>query len=412
MHFLYNFLTHISTFFIWVAQLFNPKMKLFVKGRKLVFDQLRTAIDIDDQTIWFHCASLGEFEQGVPVMERVKKMYTGHKLVITFFSPSGYEVKKNAPIADVITYLPLDTPRNVRKFLKLVHPSVVVFVKNEIWPNYLFEIKKNSIPVVLISALFRNEQSFFKSSGRFMRKALFSFDHIFVQDQHSLELLNGIEYHDATIGGDTRFDRVSKQLEHDNTLDFVSNFKQESICVVMGSTWPEDEQLYTAYINDSPSDVKFIIAPHKIDRTRIDAFIKTVNKKWVLFSEMDGKALPDFDILIVDTIGILTKIYSYADVAYIGGAMGKSGLHNILEAATFGIPIVIGKNFSKFPEALQLQHIGGLFSVKNSNEFSEILSKLVMDHEFRNKTGMISGHYVNSNTGATETITKFFEDLN
>jgi 3-deoxy-D-manno-octulosonic-acid transferase len=387
-------------------------MKSFVKGRKMVFDRLRSAIDNDDRTIWFHCASLGEFEQGVPVMDRIKKMYQDHKLVITFFSPSGYEVKKEDPIADVITYLPLDTPGNVRKFLKLVHPSFVVFVKNEIWPNYLFEIKKNDIPVVLISALFRKDQSFFKSSVHFMRKALFSFDHIFVQNQHSLELLKSIEYHKVTHSGDTRFDRVSKQLEQNNTLDFVSDFKQDSTCVVMGSTWPEDEKLYTDFVNGSSSNVKFIMAPHKIDRTKIDAFLKTVNKRSILYSEMDGKNLNEYDILIIDTIGLLTKAYSYANIAYVGGAMGKSGLHNILEAATFGIPIVIGKNFSKFPEALQLQHIGGLFSVKNSVEFSEIVSKLVMDNDFRNKTGMISGHYVNSNTGATDTILRYFEDLN
>jgi 3-deoxy-D-manno-octulosonic-acid transferase len=387
-------------------------MKLFVKGRMLVFDLLRSNIGTDDRTIWFHCASLGEFEQGVPVMKRIMNKYQDHKLVITFFSPSGYEVKKEDPIADVITYLPMDTPGNVRTFLKLVHPSVVVFVKNEIWPNYLFEIKKKNIPVILVSALFRKDQSFFKSSGRFMRKALFSFDHIFVQDQHSMDLLKSIDYNKATISGDTRFDRVSKQLEQNNTLEFVTDFKQDSTCVVMGSTWPEDEQLYLEFVNGSPSGVKFIIAPHKIDRVKIDSFLKTVNKKWILYSEIKGKDLADYDIMIIDTIGLLTKIYSYADVAYVGGAMGKSGLHNILEAATFGIPIVIGNNFSKFPEALQLQHIGGLFSVKDSEEFSEILSKLVMDPNFRNKTGMISGHYVNSNTGATDSIIRFFDDLN
>lgn len=412
MHFLYNFLTYTSKIFIGVYQHFNPKMKLFVKGRKSVFDQLRSKIDTEDRTIWFHCASLGEFEQGVPIMERIKGMYPGYKILITFFSPSGYEIKKNDSIADVITYLPLDTPGNVKYFLNLVHPSFVIFIKNEIWPNYLFEIKKNNIPVILISALFRTDQIFFKSSGRFMRKALFSFDHIYVQDQRSLDLLKSIEYNNVTISGDTRFDRVSRQLEQNNTLEFVSEFKQDSICVVLGSTWPEDEKLFTGFLNESASNVKFIIAPHKIDRPKIDAFLKAVNKKWVLYSEINGKVLDDYDVLIIDTIGLLTKIYNYADMAYIGGAMGKSGLHNILEAATFGIPIIIGNNFSKFPEAIQLQHIGGLFSVKNSDEFTEIMLKLVMDIDFRNKTGMISGHYVNSNTGATNTIIRFFEDLN
>jgi 3-deoxy-D-manno-octulosonic-acid transferase len=386
-------------------------MKQFVRGRGLVFDQLQSKIASSDRTLWFHCASLGEFEQGVTVMERLKLLYQGHKLVVTFFSPSGYEVKKGALIADVITYLPLDTPGNARRFLSLVHPTVAVFVKNEIWPNYLFEIKKDNIPLLLISALFRADQSFFRPSGRFMRKALFSFDHIFVQNQQSLELLKSIDYYETTISGDTRFDRVSRQLEQNNTLDFVTDFKQDSTCVVLGSTWPEDEQLYTGFMNGSPSNIKFIIAPHKIDRSKIDAFLKTINKRWVLYSEMEGKTLSEYDVLIIDTIGLLTRIYSYADVAYVGGGMGNSGLHNILEAATFGIPIVIGKNFSKFPEAVQLQHMGGLYSVKNSEEFSEILLKLVTDNDFRNKTGMISGHFVNSNTGATETILKYFEGL-
>lgn len=386
-------------------------MKTFVTGRRTVFKILTSNLKESDRTVWFHCASLGEFEQGVPIMEEVKSSYQDYKIVVTFFSPSGYEVKKNDPIADVITYLPLDKPNNVRRFLKIVHPSVAIFIKNEIWPNYLFELNKKRIPVILVSALFRSGQSFFKTSGGLMKRALFSFDHIFVQNEKSKELLSSIDYMNITISGDTRYDRVSKQIEQDNTLDFVEEFKQKSICIVMGSSWPEDEMVFTDYINAAPSNVKFILAPHKIDRSKIDSFRNNLNRESIIYSEMFGKDLKDFQVMIINTIGLLNKIYSYADIAYIGGGMGNSGLHNILEAATFGIPVIIGKNFKKFPEAIQLQHIGGLFSVGTSEECSEIFGKLVNDVDFRNKTGMICGHFISSNTGATKSILEYLKDL-
>ena len=386
-------------------------MKLFTEGRKDVFKTLASSINPNDKTIWFHCASLGEFEQGVPLMDTLKNKFPDHKLVVTFFSPSGYEVKKNDPIADVIVYLPLDTPSNSKKFIQLAHPSLAVFIKYEFWPNYLFQLKKNSIKTILVSGLFRENQLFFKPYGSFMRKALMSFDHFFVQDDTSEKLLHQINFKNTTISGDTRFDRVASQLQQDNNLDFISEFKQYSLCIVCGSTWTEDEEVLLDYINSASESVKFIIAPHKIEASKIETFRNRINKKVVLFSEKENKNLSDYSVLIVDTIGLLTKIYSYADVAYVGGAMGKTGLHNILEPITFGVPIVIGQNFKKFPEANALLELKGLFSVSNSKECSQILTKLISNEEFRKATGKIAESYAKSNIGATEKVVKYIDSL-
>ena len=321
--------------------------------------------------------------------------------MVSFFSPSGYEVKKNAPIADIVVYLPLDTVSNAKKFINAVHPSLVLFVKYEFWPNYLFELKNRNIPILLISGLFREGEVFFKGHGDFMRKALKSFDHIFVQDKASEKLLNDIDITNVTVSGDTRFDRVSHQIEQDNSLGFISAFKGNSLCIVCGSTWPEDEAVLLNYINKAPENVKFVVAPHNIDVSKSEYFRKKIQGASVLYSEKEGKELSDFSVFIIDTVGLLTKIYSYADIAYVGGAMGKTGLHNILEPATFGVPIVIGSNFKNFPEAQRLQQLAGLYVVDSAAECTEILHKLVTDNSFREKTGMIAGHFVNSNTGAT-----------
>jgi len=413
MRILYSFLTRVSYLFLWVAQFFSKKMRLFVSGRQAVFEKLAQHINKEDKTIWFHCASLGEFEQGLPIMEAVKKEYPAYKIVISFFSPSGYEVKKNTPIADVVVYLPLDTLPNAKNFIDAVHPSLVLFVKYEFWPNYLFELQKRDIPTLLISGLFREGQVFFKGHGSFMRKALKSFDHIFVQDTISEKLLNHINITNVTVSGDTRFDRVSHQIEQDNSLSFISAFKGDSLCIVCGSTWPEDEAILLDYINEAPKQVKLIVAPHNIDTSKIEQFRKKLKHASVLYSEKEGKKLNEFSVFIIDTIGLLTKIYSYADIAYVGGAVGKTGLHNILEPATFGVPIVIGNNFENFPEAKRLQQLAGLYAVATKDECTEILNKLVTNASFREKTGMIAGHFVNSNTGATHIALAYIhkEDL-
>lgn len=411
MRTLYSLLTHISVFFIWVSRFFSKKMQLFVKGRVNVLEKIAEQIEPGDKTIWVHCASLGEFEQGLPIMQAIKRDYPEYKLLLTFFSPSGYEIKKDSSIADLITYLPLDTARNASRFVSLVHPSLAVFVKYEFWPNYLFELDKRQVPAILVSGLFRKSQSFFRPHGIFMRRALRTMDHFFVQNQNSEQLLKDLGIKNVSISGDTRFDRVSSQIEQDNSLPTIKTFKGDSLCVVCGSTWPEDEAILTPFINTSSNNVKFIVAPHIIEAAKIEAFRKKIEKNSVLYSEKDTANLESASVLIIDNIGLLTRIYSYADIAYVGGAMGNSGLHNILEPATFGIPIVIGKNFEKFPEAKRMQFLAALFSVSTSEEVNEIMTKLLNDKSFREKTGMIAGHFVNSNTGATKVIMDYIASL-
>lgn len=412
MHILYNLLVYVSSIFIWGSQFFNKKMNSFVKGRKNVFSILTTSFSGTSETIWFHCASLGEFEQGKPIMEEIKILYPNHKLLVTFFSPSGYEVKKNSPIADVITYLPLDTKANAKRFIEIVNPSIAIFIKYEFWPNYLSQLQKHKTPTILISGLFRPKQSFFKWYGGFMRQKLSAFHHFFVQDEHSKNLLKSINYNNTTVSGDTRFDRVFQQLEQSNTLDFITEFKQDSICLVCGSTWPEDDEVLLNYINQSNDSVKIIIAPHNINASSIENFRKKIDKKSVLFSEKDGKDLSQYTVFFIDTIGILSKIYSYADIAYVGGAMGKTGLHNILEAATFEIPIVIGHTFENFPEAIALQKLKGLYTIKNAEECTKILNEFSTNHLFRNQTGKIAKKYVMDNKGATLKVMNYIKTLN
>lgn len=409
MRFLYSTLTSLFQAVLPVSGLFSTKMKQFVNGRKTVFQTLENQLSETDKTIWFHCASLGEYEQGLPVMEALKATYPQHKLVVTFFSPSGYENKKNSSIGDVTVYLPLDTKGNVKQFLNLVKPEMAIFVKYEFWPNYLLELKKRNIPVFLISAVFRKKQVFFKPQGFWMRKVLKTFTHIFVQDEKSKQLLESIDITQTTVSGDTRYDRVSKQIEEDNTIDCIEKFKGDALCVVAGSTWPEDEAVLIDYINSSTA--KFIIAPHNLKVDEINNLVSQVHRKIVRYTEMEGKNLSEYDVFILDTIGLLKKAYSYADVAYVGGGMGNTGLHNILEAATFGIPIVIGKNFDKFPEAKALQSRAGLFSVFDKNELNAIFDKLLKDKNFREKTGMINGHYIEKHTGATEHILNYLTDF-
>ncbi len=407
MHTIYNLSIYLASFGLRIVALFNKKMKLFVNGRKDVFEILQQKISSEDKTIWFHCASLGEFEQGVPIMEAIKKQRPDHKIVVSFFSPSGFEVKKNTPLADAVVYLPMDIRANAKKFLAAVHPTMALFVKYEFWPNYLFELQKKNVLTYLVSGVFRKDQIFFKSYGGFMRKALQSFDHFFLQDENSEELLKNIGFSNVTVSGDTRFDRVSHQIEMDNTLKFAEDFKGNSLCIVCGSTWPEDEVVLLDYINAAPENVKFIIAPHKIEVDKISDFTKKIVKKTVLHSNKDEVNISDYDVLIIDCIGLLSKLYSYADIAYVGGAMGSTGLHNILEPATFSVPIVIGKNYDEFPEAIRLRDLAGLFSIRNAPECSETLNKLVANKDFRTKTGMISGHFVNKNTGATAKIMRY-----
>lgn len=385
-------------------------MRTFVKGRQTVFDTLHQNIKPSDKTFWFHCASLGEFEQGVPIIEEIRRLYPDYKIVVSFFSPSGYENKKNTPLADAVVYLPLDTSSNAKKFIEAVHPSIAFFVKYEFWPNYLFELQKQQIPTYLISGVFRENQSFFKSYGGFMRKALGAFDHFFVQEKQSEALLKGIGFNNVSISRDTRFDRVARQLEMDNHLPFAEAFIGNSLCIVYGSSWPEDDALTLDFINNTQEDVKFIIAPHKIEKDKISSLAKGITKKAILHSNIKGTDLSDYDVMIIDCIGLLGKLYSYANIAFVGGATGTTGLHNILEPATFGIPIIIGKNYENFPEAVQLEKLGGLYSIKTEKEHNDVMNRLVSDREFRQQTGKIVKDFVMQNTGATKMIIEYIRN--
>jgi len=407
---IYNILTYIAGFHIKIIAQFNQKLKLGVKGRTETFDILKAKIFPQDKVVWFHCASLGEYEQGLPVFEKIKLQYPGHKIVLSFFSPSGYEIRKNTPIADAVVYLPLDTKQNAKRFLNHVHPELVIFVKYEFWPNYLAELRKRGIRSILISALFRKDHSFFKSYGAWMQKSLQAFEHIFVQNEASKKLLNSIKYTTVTISGDTRFDRVSNQLQLDNRLDFIQDFKLDKLCVVAGSTWPEDEQLFINFINSTSSDIKLIIAPHNIKPQQIEGLKKAINKPVVLFSEKENINPINAQVFIIDTIGILSKIYSYADIAYVGGAMGGTGLHNTLEPAVFGAPIIIGKNYDNFPEAFEMISLGGLFSISNQSTFNTAINTLITDNNKRQKSGAANTKYIDSNKGAVTQIMNYISD--
>ena len=403
MFFIYSLLTHITHFVLGIIALFSPKIKLFVQGRKNVFATLAQQINPQDKTIWFHAASLGEYEQGLPIMEQVRALYPNHKIVLTFFSPSGYEVRKNTKAADVVVYLPMDTLANAKKFMQLVHPDMAFFVKYEFWPNYLNELKKAAVPTYLVSGLFRPNQVFFKWYGGFYREALKAFSHFFVQYDNSKQLLNKIGFTNVTISGDTRYDRVSEILERDNNLPFIEEFINRKVTIVLGSSWPKDENLMFDFIN-SAVNVKFIIAPHTLGDDHINDIKKNIHRQTVVFTEKDGKNLAEYDVIIINTIGILGKIYRYADVAYVGGGFGTAGLHNILEPAAFGVPVIIGPNHQKFPEAVALVQMGGAIAVKNKAEMEDALSSLIYNDDYRWEKGHIAGTFVSMNRGAVSII--------
>ena len=410
MNFLYTLAIRFVACMLPLLAVFNRKIRLFYKGRRESFRILQTQIGADDQVIWLHAASLGEYEQGLPILKRLRELYPEKKLVITFFSPSGYEAKKHSKEADVILYLPLDLPRRVNRFLHLLHPQMAIFVKYEFWPNYLLALKDRGIPTYLVSGVFRKDQLFFKKRSWGMRAVLPCFTHFFVQNESAKLLLQSIGITNITVSGDTRFDRVMEILSRDNKLPFVERFLSGAPCMVFGSSWREDEQVYIPFLNAYKGNMKFIIAPHEVhDKEKIHALRDSLRKHVAILSEVEGKDLSPYEVLIVDKIGLLTKIYSYAAIAYVGGGMGNKGLHNILEPAVFSIPVVIGKNYDKFNEAKELIRREGVFSIKNTEEFTQIATFLFTDVIQRKKAGILNYNYIVSNTGATE---KFISMIN
>lgn len=378
-------------------------------GRKSVFQQLSNTLKPEDKTIWFHAASLGEYEQGLPVIEKIKILCPNHKIILTFFSPSGFENKKNNTVCYSTIYLPLDSKSNAKRFIELVHPEFVFFIKYEYWPNYLNELERNHIKTYLISGVFRKNQAFFKWYGGFYRDALASFSHFFVQNKSSEELLLRLGHTNVSVSGDTRFDRVVSILDRDNQLDFIQQFKQNKLgekikLIVIGSSWPKDDNLLINYINHTKEPVKFVIAPHNINSSQILEIKNAIGKRVILFSEIENLNLADYDVLIIDNIGMLTKIYSYADIAYVGGGFGNPGVHNILEPATFGIPIIIGPNFTHFEEAISLVNKGGCITIDNQQKLNSTFNQLLQNDDLRMEKGKISASFVQLNKGATDRI--------
>ncbi len=394
--FLFNIL--IST-----ASLFNAKAGFRKKGLKNIFAKLKIDIKNGERRIWIHCASLGEFEQGRPLIEKIKKEYPFYKIVLTFFSPSGYEIRKNYKNADYIYYLPNDTKKNAERFINQIKPEKVIFVKYEFWHWYLKTLKNKNIPVYLISGIFREDQFFFKKRITFFRKILMNFEHFFVQNKKSLELLNGINLHNVTIAGDTRFDRVLEIFNQKKNINLVSKFKNNNKIFIAGSTWAADEELILNYINTKNSDIKFIIAPHEIRKSNITRILKNCNKKIVKLSVATKDDIANFDVLLIDSIGILSSLYAYGDIAYIGGGFGV-GIHNTLEAAVYGIPIIFGTKYQKFEEAVNMIKIKAAFSINNYLQLEKITDTLVNKNNYRTEAGQKAGDFVKSNIGAVDKI--------
>lgn len=404
MHTFYNIVIALLEVILKLGARFDLKLKQGHLGRKRTFQLLEDHISANDQVFWFHCASLGEYEQGLPVFEALKQKHPDHKVVLSFFSPSGYEIKKNATIADVVVYLPLDTKSNAKRFLDLTHPNLIVFVKYEIWINYLFEIRNRNYKAILISALFREGQIFFKWYGGLFRKALSSFNQIFVQNVNSQILLESKNISNVTVAGDTRFDRVIQNKLEVKPVEHINEFINQKTCLVIGSSWPEDESILAQYINQTQHDVKFIFVPHNVDVGHINQIKSLLEVPTIVYSEIKNPDISNKKVMIINQIGLLRHLYNFGNIAYVGGAMGKTGLHNILEPAVFGIPIIIGNNFDKFPEATAMIKNGGVTSINDYNTLAAEIDHIINDKNLQQKKGLLNANFVSLNSGAVSEI--------
>ena len=409
MDLIYHLGLHLFKILLVVASPFNKKAKMWLHGRKGWYDHVKRKLTENETRIWIHAASLGEYEQGRPVIEALKRKKPKQKIVLTFFSPSGYEIQKNYEFADYVFYLPLDTKRNAKRFIHLIRPDFVIFIKYEFWHNFLNTLKRQNIPTYLVSAIFRKDQVFFHWYGKWYRKMLYQFDHFFVQNSESKQLLEMIDIKEATVSGDTRFDRVYDIASTVKSFPVVEKFCNNKFTFILGSSWKADEEILFDFINDSNNQVKFIIAPHEIHNTNIERIISNLKKKYQRYSLATQINVNEADILIIDNIGILSSIYQYGNIAYIGGGFG-SGIHNILEAATFGLPVLFGPNYKKFKEAIELIELGGAFVVKDSVSVTNQLQKLIKDKEHLELTSNKCKDYIKAQKGATITITEYLHN--
>ena len=408
MIFLYNLGVRLYALLAKASSPFNAKAKKFIKGRKNVFGEIRKYRSNEKGPVaWFHAASLGEFEQGLPVMERFKEEFPSYSIVVSFFSPSGYEHRKEHPIADLTCYLPIDTKANAKRFLDELKPNLACFIKYEYWFHFLKEADQRSIPLFSISAIFTPNHIFFKKYGSFHRQMLQYFDHTFVQNTKSEYLLKSIGVEDCSISGDTRFDRVSQTVASPESYADLEKFCGNKTTLIVGSAWPEDMAVLADFINAKSGEINIIIAPHLIDRAHVEKITSHLSVPFKLYS--DGNLTNTDSVLILNTIGMLSSTYQYADFAYIGGAFGD-GLHNILEAVAFGLPVVFGnKGLEKFPESEELITLGGAFSVEDAQQTQDVLNNLLIEG-FRKGASDICLQYVTENQGATERIISYLKE--
>jgi len=389
-----------------IFSLWNKKAKLFIDGRKNIFEKINNKLlNNSKKLVWFHCSSLGEFEQARPVIEGFKLKHPEYFIFLTFFSPSGYEVRKNYELADAIFYLPIDSKKNAHQLIQLINPSIVYFVKYDFWYYYLHELKNRHTNTILFSANFRENQLFFKPYGHFYRQMLFSFNHIFVQNTFSAKLLENIGYKNVTVAGDTRFDRVIENVKNKKSIPLAEKFKNNKNVLIIGSSWEEDMEIIIPLINQFPHEIKYIIAPHEIKENFISDIENKIKKKSIRFSKADLQTIDNYDVLIIDNVGMLSSLYQYGEFAYVGGGF-KQGLHNILEPSAFGLPVIFGpeKDFQRFPEAKELLNLNGATTVSNFDELNNIVLKLYQSETYRQEMAKVVKNYILDGTGATEKI--------
>ena len=401
---MYELIISLYTLGVGVASLFNPKARKMWKGGREAFRVLRDKVDSSSRYVWFHAASLGEFEQGRPIMERLRAEHPEYKILLTFFSPSGYEVRKNYEGADIVCYLPLDTYFGARRFLSLVHPEVAFFIKYEFWWNYLHILKRRGVPVYSVSSIFREGQVFFRWYGRTYSNVLKCFTRFFVQNDESRRLLATLGITDVDVTGDTRFDRVLQVKQQARQLPIVDAFRQGYKVFVAGSSWPPDEDIFINYFNEH-RDWKLIIAPHVIGNDHIRQIVGKLRRKAVRYTEATEDSAREADCLIIDCFGLLSSIYGYGDVAYVGGGFGV-GIHNVLEAAVWGMPVIFGPNNKRFQEAQDLLAAGGGLEIDSYSQFEAVMNTYVADASAMEADGKKAAGYVAAKAGATDVILK------
>ena len=401
---IYNLAMYLLELGVKLAALFSDKPAKMVKGHRDVYDLLKSKIDRNARYIWFHAASLGEFEQGRPLIERIRKEYPQYKILQTFFSPSGYEVRKNYDGADIVCYLPIDTPSNVKKFIDLVNPCMVFFVKYEFWQNYLNALSKKGVPVYSVSSIFRPGQIFFRWYGKSYQQVLKTFAHLFVQNEESKQLLAEIGVKNTTVVGDTRFDRVLDICAAAKQLPLVQKFKGDALTFVAGSSWGPDEDIFIKYFNAHP-EMKLIIAPHVVNDGHLKEIESKLQRSCIRYTKATEENVEQADCLIIDCYGLLSSIYRYGEISYIGGGFGV-GIHNVLEAAVYGIPVIFGPNNKKFREAQHLLANKGGFEINGYEDFEQLMNKFLADEAYLKQSGQAAGDYVKGNAGAMDKIMK------